>query len=169
MSINDRDLSALEHLAYRIREDTPGCKTWDREGCHVVFARELKGKHLLTALEIVTRHAADPEAKTPGSITRKFLPETTKPAATTEKCPDHIGQPPPPFCAIHAQEPVKAYYDEPVERVPQDTARELARQAASEAARAAAAKTSQPTRQGSTEGDQAALSVAPPSDEEGIA
>lgn len=133
MSTTAADIGLLVDLAYRIREDTPGCKPWDRQGTHVIFTRELRNMHLLTALEIVTRHAADPEAKTPAAITRKFLPAATKPSATTEKCPEHFGQPPPPFCAIHAQEPVTAYWDEPVDRVPQDTARETARQAAAAA------------------------------------
>lgn len=98
MPVNDRDLSALEHLAYRIREETYGCKPWDRQGTHVVFARELKGKHLATAIELVTTHAVDPEAKTPAAITRPFTPAPaatprhTHPPKRRDECPNHPGQ-----------------------------------------------------------------------------
>lgn len=80
MAVNDRDVSALEHLAYRIREDTYGLKPWDRQGTHVIFARELTGRHLLTAIETVVAHASDPEAKTPAAITRPFLPNVPRTA-----------------------------------------------------------------------------------------
>lgn len=80
MAVNDRDLGAFEYLAERIREDTPGCAIWDRQGTHVVFARELKGKHLVTALEMILAHAVDPNAKTPAAITRKFTPDVPKPS-----------------------------------------------------------------------------------------
>lgn len=75
MAVTEQDISALQHLAYRIREDTHGLVPWDRQGTHVIFKRELLGKHLLTAIETVVAHASDPEAKTPAAITRPFLPK----------------------------------------------------------------------------------------------
>lgn len=87
MAVTDLDVSALEHLAYRIREDTHGIKPWDRQGTHVIFVRELKGKHLLTAIETVVAHASDPEAKTPAAITRPFLPAVQRAAASRAKQP----------------------------------------------------------------------------------
>lgn len=100
MSVTDLDVSALVHLAYRIREDTHGLKPWDRQGTHVIFTRELKGMHLPTAVEIVIRHASDPEAKTPAAITRPFLPAAppahrlrkSGPPRKHEECPTHAGQ-----------------------------------------------------------------------------
>lgn len=75
MAVTDLDISALEHLAYRIRQDTHGLVPWDRHGTHVIFKRELLGKHLPSAIETVIAHASDPEAKTPAAITRAFTPK----------------------------------------------------------------------------------------------
>lgn len=98
MPATDQDVRALEHLARRLREDTYGCKPWDAEGTHVVFARELLGKNLAYAIELVLHHACDPNAKTPAAITRKFTPDlpappTPGPPKATESCPRHPGSP----------------------------------------------------------------------------
>lgn len=127
MTVNDQDVRALEHLAHRIREDTHGCKPWDRPGTVTVFARELKGKHLLTAIELVVAHAQDPDAKTPGSITRNFTPAPAAPRrgdippTRAEECPKHPGQFPPPYCGACATESIRAYHDPPTDPQPGDT------------------------------------------------
>lgn len=126
MSATTQDVSALEHLAYRIREDTHGCKVWDRQGIHVIFQRELVGMHLMTAIEIVVGHAQDLEAKTPAAITRSFTPRSADrpkrggPSKKTDECPEHPGQPRVPFCGGHRADELAARYeeDEPKGEVP---------------------------------------------------
>ena len=70
----ERDAQALAYLAKRLREETYGAGPWDDAGIWAVI-KPLVGRNLAIAIEQVTRHAADPEAKTPGAITRPFLPE----------------------------------------------------------------------------------------------
>ncbi|RNL66268.1 hypothetical protein EFK50_01175 [Nocardioides marmoriginsengisoli] len=136
MAVNDRDISALVHLACRIREDTYGCGTWDRQGIHTVFTRELTGMHLMTAIEIVVAHASDPDAKTPAAITRPFLP---KPATTVPKdptrCRDHPDELAEPYCRVHKTEYAVGYGehdgpppdpDIPADLTPADKARAAA-------------------------------------------
>lgn len=110
MAVNEQDLAAFEHLAYRIREDTHGLKPWDRIGTHRVFKEVLKDMHLMTAINLVVAHASDPDAKTPGSIKRPFTPKpvgTEKP--DMEKCVDHPDEPAQPFCRIHKTEYARSY------------------------------------------------------------
>lgn len=73
--VTDRDVSALAHLAVRLRADTVGCCTWDLVGVVPVFTRTLIGKNLQIATELVLAVATDPTAKTPGAISRPFTPE----------------------------------------------------------------------------------------------
>jgi hypothetical protein len=116
VSVTTDDLALLERLAYRIRQDGHGMTPWDRHGTHVVFARELVGMHLPTALEIVTRNAADPEAKTPASITRKYLPTPVDPPKRGnhppkkgDECPSHPGQWADSCGGCHADELARVY------------------------------------------------------------
>lgn len=74
MTVTDRDVSALAHLATRLRQDTHGCGPWDLHGTTIVFGQHLKGTHLATALELVLAHGQDPAAKTPAAVTRPFTP-----------------------------------------------------------------------------------------------
>lgn len=73
MPLTDQDARALTYLARRLREDTYGANEWDVPGVYAVVS-ELIGQNLATSVESVTRHAADPEAKTPGAIRRPFTP-----------------------------------------------------------------------------------------------
>lgn len=83
-----QDARALAHIASRLREETVGCCTWDIEGTIPVFTRVLVGKNLQIATELVLAHATDPDAKTPGAITRKFTPERRKPTESLNPTPE---------------------------------------------------------------------------------
>lgn len=97
--VTERDLTAIVYLAGRLRAETHGANTWDEAGI-VAKVRELLGQNLEITLERVFRHAADPEAKTPGAIHRGFLPPAAseRPSAKRgnphrdEECPRHPGQ-----------------------------------------------------------------------------
>lgn len=96
--LNDQDARALTYLARRLRDETHGCRQWDEAG---VFAKlaELKGQNLALTIERVLCHATDPEAKTPGSINRPFLPpkpserpkDRAHPPRKAEECRSHPG------------------------------------------------------------------------------
>jgi hypothetical protein len=73
MSTTERDARALTYLARRLREDTHGAGKWDEPGVWAEVSA-LIGQNLAIAIERVTRHAADPEAKTPGAIRRPYVP-----------------------------------------------------------------------------------------------
>lgn len=117
MAVTKRDIPWLVYGAQRLREETYGCKTWDKQGTDVIFARELVGMNFQHAVELVVAHAVDPDAKTPASIKRPFKPDTTTarkrsgPPKKAEECPHHAGQFPPPHCGPCATEAVPAYYD----------------------------------------------------------
>lgn len=96
MTTNDQDARALTYLARRIRKETHGCREWDDAGTYAVIA-ELIGQNLAITIERVTRHAADPEAKTPGAIRRPFTPEAPRPG---HRFPAKAGQ----DCRIHPGE-----------------------------------------------------------------
>ena len=96
MPTNDQDARALTYLACRIRKETKGAREWDEAGTHAVIA-ELVGHNLAMTVERVTRHAADPEAKTPGAIRRPFVPDPPKseiryPAKPDDECRAHPGE-----------------------------------------------------------------------------
>ena len=96
MPLTDQDARALTYIAKRLREETHGANRWDEAGIHAVVAK-LIGRNLPATVEQITRHASDPDAKTPGAINRPFLPdapksETHRPPRKTEECPIHAGQ-----------------------------------------------------------------------------
>lgn len=96
MPTNDQDARALTYLATRIRKETRGCREWDESGTYANVSK-LVGQNLAMTVERVTRHAADPEAKTPGAIARPFVPDAQVggprfPAKDPEACPLHVGE-----------------------------------------------------------------------------
>jgi hypothetical protein len=98
MPLTDRDAQALTYLAMRLRQETHGAGPWDEHGTHAVVAK-LVGRNLAVSVEQVTRHAADPEAKTPGAIMRPFTPaaptehrDRPLPPKRGQDCPHHPGQ-----------------------------------------------------------------------------
>lgn len=74
MTTTKRDLQALHYLAQRLRAETHGARKWDDPGLTSVLAK-LEGHNLAITVERVTRHAADPEARTPAAIGRPFVPD----------------------------------------------------------------------------------------------
>lgn len=116
MPTTERDIQALTYLAMRLRAETPGARTWDEPGTATVFAA-MKGHNLAISVERVLKHATDPEARTPGAINRTFTPKRDQhprgafPPKSGEECADHVGQLPPPYCAVHANDDVRAWYD----------------------------------------------------------
>ena len=96
---NERDLRALAYLATRLRTETMGAGKWDDNGIWPIL-KKLEGQNLAVVIERVTRHAADPEAKTPGAILRPFVPgpaeESRHPypmrAGDPNECRTHKGQ-----------------------------------------------------------------------------
>lgn len=88
MSTTERDASALAHLAVRLRADTTGCGPWEIHGTTEVFTRVLVGKNLQIAIELVVAHATDPDAKTPGAISRAFKPERRPPTESLNPTAD---------------------------------------------------------------------------------
>ena len=96
---NERDLRALAYLATRLRAETMGAGRWDDNGIWPIL-KKLEGQNLAVVIERVARHAADPEAKTPGAILRPFVPqavvESRHPhplrAGDPEECRTHAGQ-----------------------------------------------------------------------------
>lgn len=94
--LTDQDARALTFLACRIRKELHGAREWDEAGTYAVVA-ELIGHNLALTVERVTRHAADVEAKTPGSIRRPFLPDAPTagprfPAKAGTDCRTHPGE-----------------------------------------------------------------------------
>lgn len=94
----DQDARALTYLARRLRDETHGCASWDEAGTWAVV-RTLIGQNLALTIERVTRHAIDPEAKTPGAIKRPFTPPAASAVAPKrgnpkvgEGCKQHPGQ-----------------------------------------------------------------------------
>ena len=84
MPTTEQDARALAFLAKRLRDETYGAGTWDDPGIWTE-CRALIGSNLAIAIERVTRHAADPNAKTPGAIRRPYTPDA--PAAPTRRNP----------------------------------------------------------------------------------
>lgn len=100
MPTTKRDLQALHYLAQRLREETPRAGKWHDNGLTAVLSR-LEGHNLAITIERVTRHAADPDAKTPGAIERPFVPEAAapgpprppKPSEACRHCGRHMHTP----------------------------------------------------------------------------
>ena len=109
MPMTTRDAQALTYLVRRIREETYGANDWDENGIAAVLAK-LVGRNLPITVEQVYRHAADAAAKTPGAISRPFLPDAPKPTGhrqspkRSEECRLHPGEWPPPNCRPCATE-----------------------------------------------------------------
>lgn len=87
MPMNDQDARALTYLARRLRTETNGACEWDEAGVFSVVS-SLIGQQLATSVERITRHAADPEAKTPGAINRPFVPDAQGPQRPREPKPE---------------------------------------------------------------------------------
>ena len=96
MPTSDQDARALTYLAKRLRDETHGANHWDEAGIWAHVSK-LIGRNLAVTIEQVTRHAADPTAKTPGAIGRPFLPEpvarrTDLPPRRDDECRTHPGE-----------------------------------------------------------------------------
>lgn len=97
MPTTKRDLQALHYLAKRLREETRGAGEWHDPGLWPVLAK-LEGHNLAITIERVTRHAADPDARTPAAIERPFVPEAVAPGPRQpakpgrDECPHHKGE-----------------------------------------------------------------------------
>lgn len=97
MSTTKRDLQALQYLAQRLRDETHGAGKWHDNGLTSVLSK-LEGHNLAITIERVTRHAADPEARTPAAIERPFVPEAQGPQprfpakAGRDECRTHAGE-----------------------------------------------------------------------------
>lgn len=98
MTVSKGDAQALTWIARRLREDTHGCGPWDPAGTYAVIS-ELVGQSLAETVHRVIGHALDPEARTPGSIRRPFIPKRdeptggrVKPAKAGEDCKRHPGE-----------------------------------------------------------------------------
>jgi len=92
----EQDARAIAYLAGRLRDETHGAAKWDQPGIWAIVSG-LIGRNLAVTIEQVTRHAADPEAKTPGAILRPFTPEApgrqpARPPKRADECPHHPGQ-----------------------------------------------------------------------------
>lgn len=97
MTVSKGDVQALTWLARRLREDTDGCGQWDAAGTYAVIAEHI-GQNLAETAHRVIGHALDPEARTPGSIRRPFVPKRAdepgrrQPAKAGEDCRRHPGE-----------------------------------------------------------------------------
>jgi hypothetical protein len=98
VTVSKGDAQALTWIARRLREDTHGCGPWDAAGTYAIIA-ELVGQNLAETVHRVIGHALDPEARTPGSIRRPFVPKRdeptggrVKPAKAGEDCKRHPGE-----------------------------------------------------------------------------
>lgn len=88
MPMTDQDARALTYLARRLRDETNGACGWDDNGTYAVVSK-LTGQNLAMSIERVTRHAADPEAKTPGAIQRPFIPDAQPASSNRDNPPAH--------------------------------------------------------------------------------
>jgi hypothetical protein len=88
MPTNDQDARALTYLAQRLRTETHGARDWDEAGTYTAVAKYV-GQNLAETVERITRHAADPEARTPGAIARPFVPEA-QPPRVRDDVPTHL-------------------------------------------------------------------------------
>lgn len=86
MPMTEQDARALAYLAGRLREETYGANKWDAPGIWAEVS-PLVGQNLAVSIERVTRHAADPEAKTPGAIRRPYTPGPPAPTHVRDVAP----------------------------------------------------------------------------------
>jgi hypothetical protein len=133
--LTDQDARALTYLARRLRAETHGCREWDDAGTYAVIAK-LIGQNLAITVERVLCHATDPEAKTPGAISRPFLPPkpSDQPKARPtplrreeqcSRCGERKGD-----CACKREHLAATYDDEtPAERMDREAAMAAARAA----------------------------------------
>lgn len=98
MTTTKRDLQALHYLAKRLRAETHGAGEWHDAGLTAVLAK-LEGHNLAITVERVTRHAADPDARTPAAIERPFVPG---PPTAGVRYPARAGDP--DECRLHPGE-----------------------------------------------------------------
>ena len=96
MTTNEQDLRGRAYFAKRLRAETHGAATWDDAGLWSVLKR-MEGHNLALTIERVTRHAADPEARTPAAIERPFVPDAPKaapryPPKAADECRNHPGE-----------------------------------------------------------------------------
>lgn len=89
MPTNDQDARALTYLARRLRTETQGAGQWDEAGTWT-YVSKLIGANLAIAVERVTRHAADKEARTPAAIERPFVPDAQAAPSRPEPVPVHL-------------------------------------------------------------------------------
>lgn len=73
MPIDDQELRAIAFLALRVRRATPGAGPWDEDGL-IANLRKIANRNLHLTIEHVLRHAADPNAKSPGVLAGRFTP-----------------------------------------------------------------------------------------------
>ena len=98
MTTTPRDVQALTYLARRLRDDTMGAGPWDAAGTNAIISKFV-GQNLALTIERVTRHAADPTARTPGAIERPFVPDAPVAgprfparAGAVDECRTHPGE-----------------------------------------------------------------------------
>lgn len=73
MTTTAQDLRALGYLAERLRAESTG-PTWHTNGITAALSG-FEGQPLAQVVERVTRHAADPDARTPAAMLRPFVPD----------------------------------------------------------------------------------------------
>lgn len=88
MTTTAQDLRALAYLAERLRADG-SLPTWHTNGITAALSG-FEGQPLAQVVERVTRHAADPEARTPAAVLRPFVPDAQ---------PDRWQPTPGPWCS----------------------------------------------------------------------
>ena len=89
MPMSDQDARALTYLARRLRQETHGARDWDEAGTWT-YVSKLIGSNVPLAVERVTRHAADKDARTPAAIDRPFIPDMQQPSSRPEPIPNHL-------------------------------------------------------------------------------
>lgn len=90
MPLDDQELRALAFLALRVRKATFGCGPWDEAGL-MANLRKVANRNLHMTIEHVLRHAADPNAKSPGVLAGSYTPpapkaERFRPLKASEQC-----------------------------------------------------------------------------------
>lgn len=114
--IDDQELRAIQFLAERVRKATSGAAPWDSAGL-AANLRKLANRNLHMTVEHVLRHAADPEAKTPGVLAGSYTPPAPTsggrpgPLRREEQCP-RCGERKGDYCACSREYMEAAYADE---------------------------------------------------------
>lgn len=146
--IDDQELRAIQFLAERVRKATNGAAPWDSAGL-AANLRKLATRNLHMTIEHVLRHAADPDAKTPGVLLGAYTPAAPtsggrpQPPRKHEQCTRCGGML--PDCACRREHLAVTYDDE----TGAESLQGLDKRTAVEAARAAlvAAKTADRAKQ----------------------